>query len=166
MVYSDGTEHNVTDYCSYTPTVDGETTTVTVSCAPAEEYDNTVVGKGHINSNPWYWYPATDVKYVVRIYQAIAEHRYLVAIGIQAARLEAIFTTSDISQATSKITGTGLRNASVSSCYSYAYSPSDNGFLNVCTYIDYPKESPQYIYDADNPNKSVSTTFTLTTVEG
>ena len=166
MVYSDGTEHNVTDYCSYTPTVDGETTTVTVSCAPAEEYDNTVVGKGYINSNPWYWYPATDAKHVVRIYQAIAEHRYLVAIGIQAARLEGIFTTSDISQATSKIAGTGLRNASVSSCYSYAYSPSDNGFLNVCTYIDYPKESPQYIYDADNPNKSVSTTFTLTTVEG
>ena len=166
MVYSDGTEHNVTDFCSYTPVVDGETTTVTVSCAPAEEYDNTVVAKGHIGSNPWYWYPSTDSKYVVRIYQAIAGHRYLLAIGIEAARLEAIFTTSDISQATLDIAATGLRDSGVSSCYSYAYSPSANGFINVCTYINYPKESPQYIYDADDPNKSVSTTFTLTTVEG
>ena len=108
---------------------------------------------------------STDSKYVVRIYQAIAGHRYLLAIGIEAARLEAIFTTSDISQATLDIAATGLRDSGVSSCYSYAYSPSDNGFLNVCTYINYPKESPQYIYDADDPNKSVSTTFTLTTAE-
>ena len=163
MVYSDGTEHDVTDFCSYTPVVDGETTTVTVSCAPAEKAFAEAVYGYIARSIAWEYSSVPYTSRPTSIYRVTAGHTYFIAVGFaNNIDFDVSFTTTDVSQATSDVTGNVIAYTTKSKGAGIVYTPTSDGYINVRT-CRVSGRYPNYLYDANAENKTVTTTFTLTT---
>ncbi|MBR0034387.1 MAG: bacterial Ig-like domain-containing protein, partial [Synergistaceae bacterium] len=163
MVYSDGTEHDVTDFCSYMPVVDGETTTVTVSCAPAEKAFAEAVYGYIARSIAWEYSSVPYTSRPTSIYRVTAGHTYFIAVGFASnIDFDVSFTTTDVSQATSDVTGNVISYTTKSKGAGIVYTPTSDGYINVRT-CRVSGRYPNYLYDANAENKTVTTTFTLTT---
>lgn len=165
MVYSDGTEHDVTNFCSYTPVVDGETTTVTVSCAPAKE-PFAETANGYVSNSPA-WVFSSNTYTPTSIYQVTTGHKYFIAVGVMPNTsgkidFDVSFTATDVSQATSDVSGKSIAYTTKSQNSGTVYTPTSDGYVNVRTYRS-GQRCPNYLYDTDSENKTVTTSFTLTT---
>ena len=164
-VHADGTEHTVTDYCTYTPLVNGEQATVTVSCAvPAEPYvfDQ---NSGYITNGAWV--PESPTNTYIDIYEVTAGHRYLLALGSDVgSRFRAMFTTTDVSKASARVTGINIINTDNPAAYaSVEYTPTSDGYIAVGKDNVGKSDVKTYLYDANASEKTATATFTLRVVE-
>ncbi len=164
-VLLDGTEHTVTNYCSYTPSVDGAQTTVTVSCAePAEPYVYDQ-NSGYVDNGTWKYENPTNT--YIDIYTVTAGHKYLLTLGkTVGSRFRAMFTTTDVSQASENVSGTKIINTNNPAAYASAeYTAPSDGYIVVAKDNVGVSGLKSYLYDADASIKPVTTTFTLATIE-
>ena len=159
---------NVTDLCSYTPDVDGDRTIVTVSCAPPKAPDITDINSGYIQGSKWVYSSAyPDDKY--DSYRVYAGHTYYLYAGAttqsdNGVYFNALFTATDVSQATSDVTGTLIVQDFVSENRKFTYTPASDGYITMNCAFAVTRLSC-FLYDAENPNKIITTTFTLTTLQ-
>ena len=158
---------DVTELCSFTPVVDGDRTIVTVSCAPPKGADITEIVSGRVEWSEWTYDP-DSVNQASESYRVTAGHQYYLYAGAttgtdQGVNLRAIFTTTDVSQATSNVPGDRIVNALVSENQRFTYTPASDGYITITSTLA-TRIIPSYLYDAENPNKIITTTFTLTTV--
>lgn len=158
---------DVTELCSFTPVVDGDRTIVTVSCAPPKGADITGIVSGRVEWSEWTYDP-DSVNQASESYRVTAGHQYYLYAGAttgtdQGVNLRAIFTTTDVSQATSNVPGDRIVNALVSENQRFTYTPASDGYITITSTLA-TRIIPSYLYDAENPNKIITTTFTLTTV--
>ena len=164
-VHSDGNEHNVTDYCTYTPSVNGELTTVTVSCAiPATPYVFDL-NSGYVDSGVWKVENPTQT--YIDIYEVTAGHKYLLTLGSTVgSRFRAMFTTDDVSKASANVTGKNIINSNNPTAYaSVEYTAPSDGYIVVGKDNVGKSGVKTYLYDAQASVKPITETFTLTTVE-
>ena len=156
-VHSDGSEHDVTKYCDFDPasgTVITQTTYATISCAPPLEpyvYDQ---NSGYINNGIWQVELPTST--YIDIYQVQAGHKYWLTLGAKVgSRFRAMFTTIDISQASSNVTGTSIINANNPATYaSVTYTPSSNGYIAVAKDNAGVSGLYTYLFDTSATNKT------------
>ena len=168
-----GEFHNVTPFCLFVPVVDGDRTIVTVSCAPPKVADITGVTHFFVNGSTWEYrttqeYPEAD------FYHVLAGHEYFLYAGVNAQNdsgvfLDALFTTADVPNATSDISGVDIvqDNERISGNRRFTYTPASDGYIGIISFIPSgwsTAKIPSYLYDAENPNRIITTTFTLTTV--
>ena len=163
-VHSDGSEHDVTKYCDFDPasgTVITQTTYATISCAPPLEpyvYDQ---NSGYIDSGIWKVENPTNT--YIDIYQVQAGHKYWLTLGAKVgSRFRAMFTTIDISQASSNVTGTSIINANNPATYASAtYTPSSNGYIAVAKDNAGVSGLYTYLFDTSATNKTESVMLPL-----
>ena len=163
-VHSDGSEHDVTKYCDFDPasgTVITQTTYATISCAPPLEpyvYDQ---NSGYINNGIWQVELPTST--YIDIYQVQAGHKYWLTLGAKVgSRFRAMFTTIDISQASSNVTGTSIINANNPATYaSVTYTPSSNGYIAVAKDNAGVSGLYTYLFDTSATSKTESVTLPL-----
>ncbi len=163
-VHSDGSEHDVTNYCDFDPasgTVITQTTYATISCAPPLEpyvYDQ---NSGYINNGIWQVENPTGT--YIDIYEVQAGHKYWLTLGATVgSRFRAMFTTTDISQASSNVTGTSIINANNPATYASAtYTPSSNGYIAVAKDNVGVSGLYTYLFDTSATSKTESVTLPL-----
>ena len=165
-VHLDGTEHVVTDYCSFAPS-SGSTVaeTVIVSCAYPETPYIFDLNTGWINNGVWTYENPTQT--YADIYQVQEGHKYLLTFGENTgSRFRAMFTTTDVSRTTENVTGTAIINASNPAAYaSVEYTAPSAGFIVVAKDNIGKSGITTYLYDANAAEKLVTTTFALTVRE-
>lgn len=159
----DGSEHNITDYCTFDP-ADGDNVKdeVTVYCAaPATPYVFNQ-NSGYIASGAWI--PENPTNTFIDVYRVTAGHKYLLTLGAEVgSRFRVMFTTTDISQASSRVNGTNIINANSPAAYaSVEYTPSSNGYIAVGKDNIGKSGVKTYLYDANTEDGLISTTFYLT----
>lgn len=134
-VYSDGTQHTVTAYCDFEPAqgtaYTEDITRLLIKCAPPLEtyvYDQNL---GYIDNGVWKYENPTRT--YIDIYPVLAGHTYLLTLGaVVGSRFRAMFTTVDLSKASSNVTGTRIVNTNNPAVYANAtYTPSTDGYIAV-----------------------------------
>ncbi len=163
-VHSDGSEHDVTQYCDFDP-VQGTTITqpiyAQISCAPPLEtyvYDQ---NSGYIDSGVWK--VENPTRTYIDIYQVQAGHTYWLTLGATVgSRFRVMFTTTDISQTSSNVTGTSIINTNNPATYaSVTYTPSSNGYIAVAKDNVGVSGLFTYLFDTTTTNKTESVTLPL-----
>lgn len=167
-VHPGGTEHTVTDFCDFSPangsTMGNEDTTVTVKCAPPAEPYVFDQKSGYVANGVWKYENPTNT--YIDIYTVTAGHKYLLTLGSSVgSRFRAMFTTTDVSQASADVSGTQIINTNNPAAYSSAeYTPPSNGYIVVAKDNVGVSGLKTYLYDtnATAAEKTVTTNFTLT----
>ena len=163
-IYEDGTQHDVTSYCDFSPaqgaTVTSELNQATITCAPPLEpyvYD---YAKGYVDAGVWKYQNPTNTR--VDIYRVLNGHTYWVTLGkTVGSRFRAMFTTTDVTQLTSNVTGTTIINTNNPAAYaSKIYTPTADGYIIVAKDNTYTDGLMSYLYDA-NAQKTESITLSL-----
>ena len=150
-VYSDGTQHTVTTYCDFEP-AQGETyttdiTRLLIKCAPPLEtyvYDQKL---GYIDNARWVYENPTNT--YIDIYPVVAGHTYLLTLGaVVGSRFRAMFTTVDLSKASSTVTGTRIIHANNPAAYANAtYTAPSDGYIAVAKDNVGVSGLKSYLYD-------------------
>ena len=167
-VHQDGTEHTVTDYCEFSPangsTVSSAETKVTVKCAPPATPYVFDQNSGYVDNGVWKYELPTNT--YIDIYEVSAGHKYLLTLGSTVgSRFRAMFTTTDVSKASSNVSGTKIINVNNPAAYaSVEYTPSSNGYIVVGKDNVGKTGVKTYLYDgsANSSDRTVTTEFTLT----
>ena len=86
---------------------------------------------GYVNGATWTYENPTQT--YVDMYEVLSDHRYFLTLGANVgSRFRAMFTTTDISQVTRNITGTGIINTNNPAEYAnVSYTASADGYIVV-----------------------------------
>ncbi len=111
--------------------------------------------------------PESPTNTYIDIYEVTAGHKYLLALGSDVgSRFRAMFTTTDVSKASARVTGTNIINTDNPATYaSVEYTPTSNGYIAVGKDNVGKSGVKTYLYDANASVKPATATFTLRVVE-
>ena len=132
--YDDGTVHDVTSFCSFSPaqgTFLTGSTEVTVSCAsPAEPYAYDI-NYGYVLDGAWI--PQNPTNTWVDVYKVKAGYTYLLTLGaVIGSRFQVIFATNDITKNNVRTTGISLAASRSPAPYDHvSYTPAQDGYIVV-----------------------------------
>ena len=170
--YPDGSQHNVTEFCDFSPvsgtTVSSDTTLITVSCAPSLTPDIFDYNNGYVANGVWsYEYPT---KCYLDIYSVQSGHKYLIALGnTVGTRFRVMFTTADITTANSgaKITGTNIISGSNPAANaSITFTAPSDGYIVIQKDNAGVTGLKSFLYDANSTNKTETEGFAITVNNG
>ena len=109
---------------------DGELITGTYDLIPLvpDYYD---YNKGYVDSGKWIYQNPTNT--FVDIYPVLANHPYFISLGNNVgSRFRVMFTTVDVTQTASNVTGTNIINQNNPAKYAYtAHIPASDGYIIV-----------------------------------
>lgn len=150
VVYEDGTRHNVTALCVFSPSIftDG-TTRARISCTSPLEPEVYDLNLGYILNGSWIYENPTQT--YIDVYSVKAGHTYLLSLGATVgSRFRAMFTTIDVSKASSDVRGTSIietNNPAVNA--SVTYTASSNGYIAVAKDNVGVSGLTTYLYDTN-----------------
>ena len=134
-VYDDGTKHDVTAWCDFSPAsgsiMPENDVTVTVSCAPPLTPAIYDLNYGYIDNGIWKYENPTNT--YIDVYEVEVGHQYYITLGATVgSRFRAMFTTEDVSQSAVDVSGTRIINQNSPSTYAnVTYTPSSNGYILI-----------------------------------
>ena len=159
FVYPDNTQHDVTSYCDLSPaqgdTMYAQTNTAYISCAPALEPDVYDYNLGYVDNGVWKYENPTRT--YVDIYEVLEGHTYSIRLGATVgSRFRCMFTTTDITQTTSNVTGTKIINTNSPAALAVVpdFTAPSNGYIIVAKDNVGVSGLISYVYDADAVTKS------------
>lgn len=126
---------------------DGEIITGTLKTAPMVAYAEDYNG-GYVSNDTWKYDITTD-RYA-DVYRVTGGHRYFFTLGATVSnRFRSIFTTQDITQATSNVTGISITNQNSPEAYSNGtYTAETDGYIVISKDINGRSGIKTYMYDA------------------
>ena len=123
---------------------------VTVNVAnnvPALEVYSRDLENGYVSSGTWVYDESTDA--LTDVYTVLAGHSYFITLGATVgSRFCAMFTSTDVTQATSDVTGTYIINQSDPAAYSnIVFTANSNGYLVITKDDSGTTGLKSYVYD-------------------